>query len=327
MPLSDFFKKSPKKEPPKAPDDSLLSPEMQRKRQEAAREFVNALQEHFLAVEGKTHPGTMLSTTARLAGTSLYRSLNYKNNIPSGVVVLSNEVDDAWPQLMKQFAIYCKQSGFDVLAKPMVTKFPEQDQPRLKVEQVQTQFQDSYQEIMGRHGLDDLNAARAGMLGCAILFNHYCKVAKEIDPDVGTGIVAMGVVEGAKTAPPPLGLGNKMKKIVKNNNRLVLGEREAVIQEASIFGGVYIDPNPAVLESLKAGNIDPYLIHEKGMLAQIEKKIPRIDFVKVDVDAIFQEWNGKAEQQIPIHVRQLLWLKKHASEYGYVQEGNSWVLK
>ncbi len=180
---------------------------------------------------------------------------------------------------------------------------------------------------MSRHRLDHLNGARAGMVACALLFNHYCKVAREIDPYVGTGIVAMGVVEGAKTAPPPLGSGNKMKKIVKNNDRLLLGEREAVVREASVFGGVYIDPNPGVLETLKAGNIDPYLIHEKGMLAQIEKKIPRIDFVKADADALFKEWHGKPEQQIPIHVRQLIWLKSHASQYGYIQEGNSWVLK
>lgn len=323
----DFFKKSPKKEPSRVQDDSLLSPEMQKKRYDAALEFVNALQEHFLTLDGKTHPGTMLSSTARLAGTSLYRSLNYKNNITPGVVVLSNEVNEAWPQLMNQFAIYCKQSGIDVLDRPVVTQFPEQDQPRLNVEEIQAQFQDHYHKIMSSYGLDYLNGARAGMVACAIIFNYHYKVAKDIDPYVGTGIVAMGVVEGAKTAPPALGSGNKMSKIIKNKNRLLLGEREAVAQEASIFGGVYIDPNPGVLETLKAGNIDPYLIHEKGMLAQIEKKIPRIDFVKVDVDAGFKEWNGKPDDQIPIHVRQLIWLKNHASEYGYVQDGNSWVLK
>lgn len=327
MPLSDLFKKSPKKEPVKAQDDLLLSPEMQKKRYEAALEFVNALQVHFLAADGVEHPGTMLSTTARLAGTSLYRSLNYKNNITPGVVILSNEVNEAWPQLMNQFAVYCRQSGIDVLAKPVTTRFPEKDQPRLKVEEVQAQFQDEYHDIMSRHGLDNLESARAGMVGCAILFNHYHKTGLDLDPYVGTGLVAMGVVEGAKTAPPPLGSGNKMSQIIKNNDRLVLGERKVVIREASIFGGVYIDPNPGVLETLKAGNIDPYMIYEKGMLAQIEKKIARIDFVSADVDALFQEWNGKPEQQIPMYVRQLIWLKEHASGYGYVQERNSWILK
>ena len=114
---------------------------------------------------------------------------------------------------------------------------------------------------------------------------------------------------------------------MKNNNRLLLGEREAVLQEARAFGGIYIDPNPAVLSTLQGANIDPYLIYERGMLAQIEKKIPRIDFVQADVDVLFQEWIGKPQGQVPIHVRLIFWLKNNAAVHGYQQHGNSWLLK
>ena len=117
-----------------------------------------------------------------------------------------------------------------------------------------------------------------------------------------------------------------MKK-TKDNNRLLVGEREAVLQEARNFGGVYIDPNPTVLHALKQGNVDPYLIYEKGMLAQIEKKIPRIDFVNADVDALFNQWRQRPEEQAPIHVRQIFWLKENAAAHGYQQHGNSWILK
>ena len=113
----------------------------------------------------------------------------------------------------------------------------------------------------------------------------------------------------------------------KDNNRLLLGEREAVLQEARNFGGIYVDPNPAVLSTLQQANIDPYMIYEQGMLAQIEKKIPKIDFIQADVDALFREWNGKPEGQIPIHVRQIFWLKKNAAAHNYQQSGNSWILK
>lgn len=203
MPLSDLFKKSPKKEPMK--DDSLFSPEMQKKRYDAAMEFLKSFQERMPLVNGKPHAGTVLSTAARIAGTSLYRSMNYKNNAAPGTVVLSNEVNEAWPQLMNLFAFYCKQNGFDVMSKPLVTKFPEQDTPRMSIEQVQREYQDQYNEIMKKHGLDYLNGARAGMVVCSMIFQYHCTAAKDIDPYVATGIVAMGVVEGAKTAPPPLG--------------------------------------------------------------------------------------------------------------------------
>ncbi len=340
MPLFDLFKKPAKKEPVTAPrkettppraDDSLVSPEMQKKRYDAAIEFLKGFHERMPLVGGKRHAGTVLSVPARLAGTSLYRSLNYNKDIAPGTVVLSDEVNEAWPQLLNLFAYYCKQNGIDVMAKPLVTKLPEKDKPRLTVEEVQQEYQDQYDEIMKRHGLDYLNGARAGMVICSIIFQHHCTVAKDIDPYVATGIIAMGVVEGAKTAPPPLGSGNSTgnaaEKKAKDNHRLVLGEREAVIQETQEHGGVYIDLNPGVLKTLQAGNIDPYLIYEKAMRDQIEAKIPRINFVKLDVDKAFDEWKSKPDSQIPVHVRLLIWLKNNAKTYGYEQDGNSWVLK
>lgn len=111
------------------------------------------------------------------------------------------------------------------------------------------------------------------------------------------------------------------------NNRLVLGERDAILQEVRAHGGVYIDPHPEALKALRAGNIDPYLIYEQGMLKQIEEKIPRIDFVRVNVDELFEEWKSKPEAQIPIHIRLIIWLKNNANAYGYEQSGNSWILK
>lgn len=339
MPLSDLFRKKPKNEPaqsapmkPTAPakDDSFLSPEMQKKRYEAAMEFVAALQERTPLVRGKPHAGTVLAVTARLAGSSLFRSLNYNNKeIKPGVVVLSEEVNEAWPQLMNQFAFYCKQNGVDVMSKPMVTEFPEPYKPLMSVEEVLTEYQDQYLGIMKKHGLDYLNAARAGIIVSSIVFEYHCKQAKDIDPFVATGIVAMGVVEGAKTAPPPLGTKatGAANSSAKNNDRLVLGERDAAIQEALDNGGAFIDPHPEVMSMLQAGGIDPYLIYEKALQQKIEEKIGRIDFVKANVDQLFQDWQGKPNAQTPIHVRLIQWLKSNASTHGYEQTGNSWIRK
>jgi hypothetical protein len=304
---------------------------MQKKCYDAAMEFLKHFQERIPLVGGKPHPGTVLSVPARLAGSSLYRSLNYKGDIDPGVVVLSEEVNEAWPQLMNLFAFYCKQNGIDVMSKPVVTVFPEQDRPLMSVEQVLQEYQDQFHEIMKKHGLDTLNGARAGMIICSMIFQYHCTVTKDIDPYVAAGIVAMGIVEGAKTAPPPLGSGSSMSNIPekkqKNNNRLVLGERDIAIQDALDNGGIFIDLNPEVRRALQAGNIDPYLIYEQGMLKQIEKKIPRIDFVEANVDELFEKWKSAPKAQAPIHVRLIIWLKNNARVHGYEQRGNSWVLK
>lgn len=302
-----------------------FSPEMQKKRYEVAMEFLKSFQERLPLVDGKPHPGTVLAVVARLAGTSLYRSLNYTNEIEPGTVVLSNVVDEAWPQLLNLFAYYCRQNGMDVMSKPLVTTFPDQDKPLLTVEQVLEEYQDQYLEIVKKHGLDYLEGARAGMVVASIIFKAHCIQNKDLDPFVATGLVALGVVEGAKTAPPPL--GNKPRQGVKKMSRLLLGEPEITRAEAKATGAIYIELAPEALKRLQQANIDPYLIYEESVRKQIEERIARIDFVKADVEQLFAEWRTQPLTQAPIHVRLIFWLKNNAGAYGYEQSGNSWVLK
>jgi hypothetical protein len=158
MSLFDLFKKSTKQEPAQA--NPLGTPEMQKKRYDAAMEFLKIFQERMPLVGGKPHAGSVLSVAGRLAGTSLYRSLNYKNNTAPGVFVLSEEVNQAYPQLLNLFAFYCKQNGIDVMAKPMVTQFPEKDKPLMDVEQVLLEYQDKYHEVMKKHGLSGRRTGR-----------------------------------------------------------------------------------------------------------------------------------------------------------------------
>lgn len=319
MPLSDFFKKSPKKEP--ASDNPFASPEMQKKRADAAMEFLQYFQENTPLVDGKPHAGTVLSVAGRLAGTSLFRSIHKKTFDP-GTVVLSEEANQEYPQLLNLFAYYVKQNGLDVLEKPLVTEFPVQDRPRMGLAEIQAEYQDQYNAIMKKHGLDYLDGARAGMIVCSTVFQYHAMKRKDIDPYVGTGIIAMGVVEGAKTAPPPLG-----SKSAKKERRFVLGEQNAAKQDALMNGGGYIDINPEVMKMLKDNNLDPFLVHERAVLKQMEEKVDRFDFVQMDVDTMFMEWNGRSTEQAPIPVRLVLWMKKNAASHGYEQRGNSWILK
>ena len=335
MPLSDLFKKSPKKGTSQQKagtakpwmDNPLASKEMQKKRYDAAMEFIKAFQEKMPLVGGKPHAGTVLSVAGRLAGTSLFRLIN-KQDVTPGTVVLSEDVNEAYPQLLNLFALYCKQNGMDVMSRPPVTEFPENDKPLMQTEQVLAEYQDQYHEIMKKHGLDYMEGARAGVIVCSIIFQYHVMKVKDIDPFVASGIVAMGVVEGAKTAPPPLGSKSSTStQTGNNNNRLILGEQEDVMREAAANGGIHIVLHPQVLQTLQQGGIDPYLIHEQGLKKEIDGKIPRIDFIKVDVESLFNEWKGKPLDQAPIYVRQIFWLKDNATAHGYQQSGNSWLLK
>ena len=338
MPLSDLFKRSPKKNTnqprvntTKPWMDNPLSKEMQKKRYDAAIEFLKLFQNRMPLVGGKPHPGTVLSIVARLAGTSLFKAVHGNKDFPADNVILSEDINGAYPQLLNLFALYCKQNGVDVMAKPTVTSFPENDKPLMTLEQVRTEYQAQYQQVMQKYGLDDLESARSGMVICSIIFQYHCISSKDIDPYVATGIVAMGVIEGAKTAPSPLGTKSLVSEQTankeKNNNRLILGEQGVILREAATNGGIHIVLNPGVLQTLQQGGIDPYLIHEQGLKKQIDEKIPRIDFIEADVDALFNEWKGKVLDQAPEYVRLIFWLKDNASAHGYEQDGNSWLLK
>lgn len=314
-----FFKSSPKKKP--VQENPIGSPEMQKKRYDAAMEFLNSFQERMPLVGGKPHAGTVLAVAGRLAGTSLFRSIN-KQDIDPGTVVLSEEVNKAYPQLLNLFALYCKKSGIDIMSRPPITQFPEGDKPLMATDQVLAEYQDQYHAVMQKHGLDYLEGARAGMIVCSTVFQYHVLKVKDIDPFVGTGIVAMGVVEGAKTAPPKSG-----SKPAEKKKRFVLGEQSAAMREAIADGSGYIAINPGILQMLKEKNIDPFLVYEQAVVKQMEEKIDRFDFVQMDVDAVFNEWSGKPSDGVPIPVRLVLWMKANAASRGYEQNGNSWVLK
>jgi len=350
MPLFDFFKKSNKKQQEgteQSEKDMLLSPEMQKKRYDAAMDFINFFQEKTPLLHGRPHAPTVISAAARLAGTSLFRAINNKNVNP-GVVVLSDEVNQAYPQLLNLFAYYCKQNGIDVMAKPVVTEFSEQDKPLMELAQVQEAYQDEYNKIMKKHGLDYLEGARAGMIVSSIVFNYHCIKNKDIDPYVATGLVAQGVIEGAKSSPQPLNSknGNESASKGKDENqvagllktvasssisgsgtRLIVGEGMTVMKEALTNRGKYLMVNPGVLSKLEEGNIDSFLVYETALRMELESKIAQIDFIGGNVDELAQEWSGKPQDQAPTYVRQLLWLNENAERYGYQRSGNGWNLK
>ena len=356
MSLFDFFKKSNKKEPGKEQstkvakawtENPLSSPEQNKKRYEAALDFLQFFQEKTPLLNGRPHAGTVLSIAARLAGTSLFKAIN-KQDIEPGVVVLSEEVNQAYPQLLKLFALYCKQNGIDVMAKPLVQEIPEQDKPLMNLDQIRAEYQKDYSLIMKKHGLDDVESAWAGMVICSMFFNYHCVKNKDIDPYVATGIVGMGVIEGAKTSP--MSLKSEVSNTTSTNNsqksqaadliktiagtslsgsgeRLVLGEQFTAMKEAMKNGGKYILVHPEVTSKLQEAGLDPFVIQVTALIGEMESKISQIDFVDVEVEELFQEWSNKPQDQAPVYVRQILWLKENAKKYGYQQSGNSWKLK
>jgi hypothetical protein len=112
-----------------------------------------------------------------------------------------------------------------------------------------------------------------------------------------------------------------------NGTRLILGEGMAPMSEALKNGGKYILVHPEVIKKLEENGIDGFLVYEAALKMELASKTPQIDFINGNVAELIQQAHGKPERQVPVHVRQLLWLRDNAGNYGYRQNGNSWILK
>ncbi|HLO15187.1 MAG TPA: hypothetical protein VK206_10185, partial [Anaerolineales bacterium] len=184
-------------------------PEKVKKAREAATEFIPALQNRFTSADGSIHAGTILAAAAWLTGTSLYRAFT-KENLPPGTIIKSKEINKEWESLMYLFEEYNFGNARTPVGQFMMAALAASDQhkPHVEMSDVQREFQERYNIMMKKHGFDYLDGARAGVILCSILFQQHCKVAKDIDPNVAAGIIAQGILEAAKTAPPPLEQAN-----------------------------------------------------------------------------------------------------------------------
>ena len=183
-------------------------PKKLKKGREAATEFIPILRKKLASSDGHAHAGTILSAAAWLTGTSLYRAFHPKDDIPPGTTIKSNEANKEWESLMYLFEEYSFGDVRVPVGRLIMSALAASDEhkPRVEMSYVLKELQDQYNAVMKKHGFDFLNGARAGVLICSLLFYHHCTIAKDINPSVAAGFVAQGIIEAAKTAPPPLRL-------------------------------------------------------------------------------------------------------------------------
>jgi hypothetical protein len=132
-----------------------------RKGREAALEFLPILKDKLISSDGVLHTGTMLSASAWLTGTSLYRSFDFEENSPPGKTIKSDEINKEWESLMHLFEEYNFQEANFPIKKLIraAQAAPDTLKPKVKMLYVQEHLQDQYNTIMKKHGFDYLDGA------------------------------------------------------------------------------------------------------------------------------------------------------------------------
>jgi hypothetical protein len=181
-------------------------PEKIKRAREAASEFIPILRNQLASPDGRVHAGTILSAAAWLTGTSLYRAFHPNDDVPPGTIIKSAEINKEWESLMYLFEQYNFGEARIPVGQFMMAAFAagEQHKPRVQMAKVQADLQEQYNQVMQKYSFDYLDGARAGVVLCSMLFQRHSMENKDIDSNLAAGLIAQGIIEAAKTAPPPL---------------------------------------------------------------------------------------------------------------------------
>lgn len=150
------------------------------------------------------HSETAIASTARLAGSLLFRSfkLNVQNALP-GTFVLSNEANEQGPQLIEILSVMLQHFGVPLNQKMLDGGASKRgNSPQLSPIESLALLQEDALDIAAQNGLDLKEAAQAAAIATAFIVKE-CTPA--LRPEVGFNIAAYGFIEGSKTVPPVIG--------------------------------------------------------------------------------------------------------------------------
>ena len=169
---------------------------------QAAQAFAGATVEALREGQG-VHAETAIAATARMAGTFLFRSFDFPlPDVQPGQAVLSDNANERGPELLQILGGLLTQLGVALDPQLLDAEPGPEHQPRRGFLDTQRRIEPLYDAIRLRLDLSLEQAAHAAAVATAIVIRQCAQV---LHPSVAFAIAAYGFVEGAKTAPAPLG--------------------------------------------------------------------------------------------------------------------------
>jgi hypothetical protein len=168
---------------------------------DAANEFARETAASF-ETDNAIDAGTAIAGAARMAGTFLFRSFPLPvTNLQPGTMVLSEEANEQWPQLIQVLGGMLVHLGTSLDPAELGGAPPREQQAKLSLLDSQRRLEPGYVGIRARHGLSLHQAAESAAAAAALLIHHY---AEAFDPHLAFDLAVYGFIEGAKTAPDPV---------------------------------------------------------------------------------------------------------------------------
>ena len=147
-----------------------------------------------------------ISSTARLAGSFLFRSFEFKvNDTKPGTVMLSEEANTKGPQLVNITHAVLNNMGVQIDDNKMSNG--NQQQADSNFVDVIEKIQSPAVEIMKKNDLNFEQMAQSSAIATAFIIQQSGNIA----PEQGFGTAIYHYIEGTKTFPPEF--GNKTDKV------------------------------------------------------------------------------------------------------------------
>lgn len=166
-----------------------------------AATFFNKAARQALATDGKLHAETLILSTARMAGSLMYRSFGFDSAIEPGTGVLSDLANERGPRLMSMMLVTLQSQGHQITEQDLNPAYASARYSPMS-------FRESH-ERLAPHFLRHCEQAQVpfGMAAVAAavatgVIVHDCAAALPVRN--GAALAVYGLVEGTKTAPFPV---------------------------------------------------------------------------------------------------------------------------
>lgn len=160
-------------------------------------ELVYSLVKNKLTSNDPLHPGTVITATARLGGSFLFRTFGIQmDNATPGSMVLSDIANEKGPVLMQVLGNTLTSLGINPDPEKLNEAAPAESQ--LSYLQSQEILQEPVHAIMKENNLDNEQMAHACAIATAYLVRDF---QDEIGCENGYYTAVYGFVEGCKTFP------------------------------------------------------------------------------------------------------------------------------
>lgn len=154
-----------------------------------------------------------ISSTARLAGSFLFRSFDFKtNDVKPGTVMLSEEANNKGPQLVNITYAVLQNFGIQIDNNKM-----NGNQKQAKNDFVDTigKVQVPALEIMRKNNLSYEQMAQSAAIATAFIIQQ----SNNISPEEGFETAIYHYIEGSKTYPPEFGFTSKTEPKEQRENK------------------------------------------------------------------------------------------------------------